>query len=268
MASWRRRYWLRKRWRKQKPLPFRYVLLLSFVFMLLSTATSLWIVHKGIKPSLLTFVEAYSITLATSIMNQAIREEIGKGLSLDEVIKVVEYENETITTFDAEIIMDTANRITTNIVRNLNTLETGKTFSTIVATEGEIEKVEIVEGEGIQFEIPLGRITNNVLLSNLGPKIPVVFRAVGDVEYDIETEVIEQPINRTWIEIWLHMEVGIHILVPFTTDIEVVQQSVPLAMGQLKGEVPQFYSHGGALFPAIDFSETERNKDINQNGDN
>ena len=220
--------------------------------MLLSTATSLWIVHKGIKPALLVFVEAYSITLATSIMNQAIQEEIGKGLQLDEVIKVIEYENETITTFDAEIILDTANRITTNVVRNLNALETGRSFSAIVATEGE---VEIIEGEGIQFEIPLGRITNNVLLSNLGPKIPVLFRAVGDVEYDIETEVSEQPINRTGIEVWLHMHVGIHILVPFTTDIKVVHQRVPLAMGQLKGDVPQFYSHGGALFPAIDLLE-------------
>lgn len=268
MAFFRRKAFRRHaRWNKHKPLPFRYVLLLSFVFLILSTATSLWIVHKGIKPTLLTFVESYSTNLATAIINQSIQEEIGKGLDLDQVIKVVEYGDETITTFDSEIIMQTANRITTNVVRNLNALQDGKTFSTVAVTDGEVAEIEMIEGEGIQFELPLGRITNNVLLANLGPDIPVLFKAVGDVQYDIETRVQQQHINRTWIEVWLHMDVAIHILIPFTSDMKVVKQSIPLAMGQLKGDVPQFYSHGGALYPAIDFSEWEEEEKRSQNED-
>ena len=236
---------------KQKPLPFRYVLLISFAFFILSTTLGLWIVNIAIKPPLMAFAESQSINLATYVMNKAIREEIGNGLGLEDVIKVISYNNNhTLTTFDTAKIIDLSTRITDNVLKNINAVEEGKTFSTGLATNGEIEIVES-HGEGIQFKIPFGRITDNILLANLGPDIPVQFKAIGEIKWDIRTEKQSQQINSNWFEIWLDMEVGIQMIEPFISEIKIIPLNVLLAAGEIKGEVPQFYSEGGHLTPSI-----------------
>src|SRR5690606_30179806 len=92
---------------KPNPLPFRYVLLISFVFFIFSTSIGIWIINAAIRPPLMAYAESQSINLATYVMNKAIREEIGNGLGLDDVIKVISYnENHTLTTFDTAKIID------------------------------------------------------------------------------------------------------------------------------------------------------------------
>ena len=45
------------------------------------------------------------------------------------------------------------------------------------------------------FLVPLGRVTDNALLGNLGPSVPIEFLVIGDVESDIKTKVVEFGIN-------------------------------------------------------------------------
>ncbi|MCU9612833.1 sporulation protein YunB [Caldibacillus lycopersici] len=261
-----RRY--RSRFRKyrpmkpHKPLPFRYVCLLTFVFFLLSTSIGLWIVNKGIKPTFIAYAESQSVNLATYVMNKAIEEEIGKGgLSLENITKVISYENGTQTIFDTEKIIEISTKITSNVLKHINGLEHDHTFSTGLATEGEINQLEVVEGEGLKFKVPFGRITNNVLLGGIGPDIPVSFHAIGDIQYNYETISEPQEINSTWYEIRLHMEVGIQMIVPFTSEMKIIPRDVILASGIIKGEVPQFYGSGGQLTPSIVVPNDEDQED-------
>lgn len=236
-----------------KPLPLRYVLLLSFVFFIFSTSLGLWIVNTAIRPTLLAYAESQSINLATYVINKSIREEIDKGLDLNGIIQVDPYGSSTLTTFNHAKIEDAANRITNNILNNINSMEHGEGMMPIAATDGEIKKVEPSTNEGIKFSVPFGRITDNILLANVGPDIPVEFRAIGDIEYDIETVTKEHQINSTWFEIRLHMKVGIQMLVPFTSEIKIIPRNVLLASGEIKGDVPQFYGNGngGQVTPSI-----------------
>ncbi|WP_050632272.1 sporulation protein YunB [Bacillus andreraoultii] len=236
-----------------KPLPLRYVLLLSFVFFIFSTSLGLWIVNSAIRPTILAYAESQSVNLATYVINKSIREEIDKGLDLNGIIQVDPYGSSTLTTFNHAKIEDAANRITNRILNNINSMEHGEGIMPIAATDGEVEKVEPSTNEGIKFSVPLGRITDNLLLANLGPEIPVEFRAIGDIEYDIETVTKEHQINSTWFEIRLHMKVGIQMLVPFTSEIKMIPRNVLLASGEIKGDVPQFYGNGngGQVTPSI-----------------
>ncbi len=246
------------------PLPFRYVLLLSLVFFLFSTSLGLWIVNRAIKPTLIAYAESQSVNLATHMMNQAIKEEIGEGLNLSEIIKVVPYGNSTLTTFDTDKITTVANNIADRVLKNINEMERGEVFSPAAATGGEIEEVTPKPGEGIEFQIPLGKITNNVLLANFGPDIPIRFKAIGHIEYDIKTITKEHQINSTWYEVRLHMKVGIQMLVPFTSEIITVPRNVLLASGEIKGDVPQFYGNHGQLTPSVIIPDKEK-KDSGKN---
>lgn len=232
-------------------MPFRYVLLLTFVFFLLSTALGLWIVNIAIKPVLMAYAQSQSVNIATYVINKAVKEEIGEGLGLDDLTVVREMEDSTLYTIDTQKIIEVSNKITDRVINNINAVEEGYVHSSNIVTNGEIEKVEVKRGEGIYFEVPFGRITDNALLGSLGPDIPVRFHAIGDIDYDIETIWKEQEINSTWYEIRLKMEVGIQIVVPFMTKMTVINRSIPLATGTIKGDVPQFYSSDGHLTPSF-----------------
>ena len=159
-------------------------------------------------------------------------------------------------------IEDTANRITNQILKNINSMEHMDGFSPAVATDGEIKEVEPSAAGGIQFKVPFGRITDHILLANLGPDIPVEFKAIGDIESNIETTTKEHQINSTWFEIRLHIKVGIQMLVPFTSEMKMIERNVLLASGEMKGDVPQFYnSGGGQLTPSIVLPEEKEKKD-------
>ena len=257
-----RRFYFRKRFKRyrplsakkfyqRKPLPFRYVVLLSFVFFLLSTSFGLWIVNKGIKPTLTKYARSQSVNLATYVINKAIEEEIGTGLNLDEIIKVVPYGNRSLTTFDNEKIIEVSNNITKNILKNINGVEQGDVYSVITPSDGEIGEIKTIPGEGLRFTVPFGRITNNVLLAHIGPDIPVQFRAIGEIESNIEYFTKEHQINSTWYEVKLHLKVGIQMLIPFDSEIKIIPHNVTLASGEIKGEVQYFYCSGGHAAPSI-----------------
>src|SRR5690606_41922587 len=96
----------------------------------------------------------------------------------------------------------------------------------------------------------VGRITYNVILANRGQDISIEFQAIGDVKTDYEAVVKNNPINSSWYEIWLHIVVGVQMLVPFNSEVQYIPKSILLASGDEKGEVPQFYSNG-QLYPSI-----------------
>lgn len=230
-----------------KPLPFRYVLLLSFTFFILSTAIGLWIVNVAIKPALYAYAESQSINIATAVINNAIKDQIGEGLRLDQVTRSISNERSEILSFDFDTIHDYSTKITNSILEGIHEVEIGNLPEVV---NGNVKNLEPSDN-GILFQIPFGRITNNALLGGIGPNIPVKFQAIGDIQYDIETTYEALQINSTWYEIRLHMKVGIQIIVPFTTKMKHIERNILFAAGEIRGDVPQFYSNGGGLIPSF-----------------
>ena len=116
----------------------------------------------------------------------------------------------------------------------------------------EIDEEKSEGAEGIVYSVPLGQATNNALLGNLGPKIPVRFNAVGDVESDVKTKVEEFGINNALVKVYIHIKVNVQIIIPFPTKTKTIEQNVLVAMGIMKGDVPQFYNNSGDSAPSIE----------------
>lgn len=205
------------------------------------------------------FAESQSINLATYVINKAIDEQIGKGMNLEDIMVIVPNPHSTVTTyqFDAQKVLEVSTNITNSILSQINSLEGGKISS---ITNGEIIEAERDEEKGIIFYVPLGRVVDNVIIGSIGPNIPVKFHAIGDVQYNIETFRESHQINNTWLEIRLHIKVGIQIIVPFETKLTTIERNVPLAMGYIKGDVPEFYNNQGEFSPAIEIPINQNKK--------
>ena len=143
-------------------------------------------------------------------------------------------------------------KLKTLILKNIKEVEHGNLAVLESLEEIEIDYEETNEMEGIAFSIPLGQATNNAILGSLGPKIPIRFTAIGDVQSDVKTKVTEYGINNAHIEVYIALEVNIEIIIPICNRVTTVKRNIPIGMGIFPGDVPQFYNNGrGGFSPVI-----------------
>lgn len=238
-------------------MPFRYVLLLSFVFFIFSTAAGLWVVNKGIKPTLTSYAESQTRKIAPMVVSKAVKDVIPNVKDIREVTEIVpDGVGGRTVQFKTDIINEIQADITKAIQMNLRQAEKGDLASLQAETGVEFSYDQSAEGEGIVYSFPLGQATNNALLGNLGPRIPIRFTPVGSVDTDVQTKVEQYPINNMFVTVTIQVDVTVQIIIPFGTEQTNVHQEVPIAIGLYPGEVPQFYNNSGTMNPSIQFPET------------
>ncbi|WP_238941906.1 sporulation protein YunB [Bacillus sp. REN10] len=234
-----------KKWKSRRgPLPLRYVMLITFVLFSFSTAFSLWIINENIKPTLMGYAKTETKNIASMVISKAVNKKIANVMDINDIIET-EPGPPPVTKLNTEVI----NRVlaeTTNLVQlNLREAEKGNLEVLELLSDVEIESEETKKLEGIVYYIPLGQVTNNALLGNLGPQVPIRFHAVGNVNSNVKTKMKPYGINNAYVEVFIELEVNVQIIVPFATEYSTVKQDIPVAMGIIKGEVPKFYNNGG-----------------------
>ncbi|WP_243290415.1 sporulation protein YunB [Bacillus sp. FJAT-47783] len=242
-----------KRLAKKGPLPFRYVFLLTFVFFIFSTAGGLWVINSGIEPTLIQVAETETKRIATLVINNAISKHINDEIDVNKLVVVEKDENGKVSTYDfnAQMVNRVNAQITQKVQRNLREAEKGNIDildipEIDVKTEGEPEE------EGIIYYIPLGQATNNALLGNLGPRVPVRFYVIGSVDSNVEKSIVDYGINSVFIEISVHVKVDVQVVIPFATSITTVENTIPIAYKGVQGDVPEFYNGSGDSSPSIE----------------
>ncbi len=231
------------------PLPFQYVFLITFICFAFSTAAGLWLINKGITPTLIQFAEAKTNEVGTLVINKAINKKIANVMDVNDIM--VEYGDGGFG-YNTEVINRIQTEITDYAQSSLNEAEKGRLENLQSLTDVEINEGESQKEDGIVYEVPLGQATNNALLANLGPKVPVRFNMIGYVSSNIKEEVKPWGINNAMVKVYIHLEVNVQTIVPFATKSGTIQQDVLVAMGVVKGDVPQFFNSGGDSSPSIE----------------
>jgi sporulation protein YunB len=258
-----------KRFRRPQrgPIPFRYVFIFTFVVFIILTAQGLWLIEKGIKPTLLSIAESRINQIATATINDAISKQVANRIDTKE-LTIVEMDNEGFVStvdFNPKVLARVLSEATIRVQNNLKRVENGELDQLGVAEDVDIETTE-PRAKGIVYEIPLGQATKNTLLANLGPKIPVQFTPIGSVESNLYTKLTPYGINNVYVEILVHIEVKVKVVIPFATKTAIVSTDIPVGMRMVSGRVPQFYNNGkdgeGSL-PGV-IIDTEKNNGKNE----
>jgi sporulation protein YunB len=240
-------------------LPFRYVLLISLVFFIFSTAAGLWLVNKAIEPTLMKYAETQTRKIASLVINDAIDK---KTTSVDDISNVIEIKTKgkiSSVQLKTSVINRALADTVAEIQKNIDKVEMGSFPSLSQVTDVEIEKSNKSDDGFIIWYIPLGQATKNALFGNLGPKIPIKFNAIGDIRPDVRMKATPMGINNTWIDASLHLVVSVQIITPFTTKITKLTENIPIAAGLIQGDVPQYFNGGSGSSPAIQLPD-KKNK--------
>jgi sporulation protein YunB len=235
---------------RKGPLPLRYVLLLSFIFFLFSTAAGLWIINKSIEPTLMKYAETQTRKIAEIVISNAI--EKGNTGSVDAIQVVPSKDGKPPTAkLNPEVINNFLAKTTTQILKNLKTAENGDLTTLEQMTDVKINTNPQNNADGLQWYIPIGQVTKSALFGNMGPNIPVRFFAIGDVQPDVKTTFKPMGINNTWIEVSVKLTVSVQIILPFATKVTQITETIPVGGTLIQGDVPQFYNGGGGSAPSI-----------------
>jgi sporulation protein YunB len=236
---------------RKGPLPFRYVFLLTFVFFMFSTAAGIWIINKGLEPTLMSYADSQTRKIASLVINNAINKKITNVMDLEEMF--VKSGDGSVITINTEKLNRVKAEVTELVQDNIKKSEQGDLSSLESFTDIEIETEGSKSENGIIYYVPLGQATKNALLGNLGPRIPVKFNSVGSVTSNFITKREDHGINNVYVEVLVRLDVQVQIIIPFATKIITVQEDVPVAIGIIPGDVPQFYNGGsGDSAPSIE----------------
>lgn len=255
---------------RKGPLPFRFVLLISFILFTFITIQGLWLVNRGIEPTLMLIAQKKTEEIAALAISEAIDNEIIGPSQMDDIIeyKTDNKGNVVFAGINQSVINRVANQSQKVVQKYLKEIEEGKAHEVI--NNDELGITAYKNEPGVIMEIPLGQATRNSLLANLGPKIPIKFMLIGEANTDIVEKIENSGINNTWINIDIIVTVKTRIVIPFATETTVVKRPIKITAQFIKGEVPVYYNQSGdPIQPTVpitpdlkDKSEDDKELDI------
>lgn len=234
----------RKKYKKRK-ISNRFTLFV--VFFAIGVLLFLYILNARLMPTYVQYAEFETNKIAAHVVNKAINSRTTNVLDVNEIIEDLPSESDYMVTtkFNTEIINQVRAETTALVKEHLELAEQGDLSKLPDLENVEYDVSEMQKGEGIVFFVPLAQALNLPLLGNLGPKIPIRFHIIGNVSSDVSTQFKEFGINNALVEVNIDMQVNVQIIIPFASQQSTVHQTIPVAIGLIRGQVPHIYTPGG-----------------------
>lgn len=200
-------------------------------------------INRNIVNVLETIAKNETTNVATIIINDGIDNLDFKM----EYIKTIMNKNEEIVSvdFDTKNINSLLVKLNKRIYNDLKKFEKG---------EYNIDN-SLIENKNYIYKIPFSLITNNYILSNIGPKIPMKASIIGNVISNIETLVTPYGINNSLLKIYIKVEVSIRLVLPLISETIKVTDDVPVLIKVINGVVPDVYGGSYAVTSPITSSK-------------
>lgn len=101
--------------------------------------------------------------------------------------------------------------------------------------------LKISQNKGIIASIPLGALTHNIFLENIGPSIHVKYKTLSLSSSSIHKDVKNYGINHIAISIDIDVTLALQIIIPLSKEQFKEKYNIPLIYEIIEGEVPSWY---------------------------
>ncbi|WP_107937839.1 sporulation protein YunB [Ureibacillus chungkukjangi] len=222
------------------------ITLFIIVFVIGITAF-LYILNARLMPTYVDYAQVQTTKIAAHVVSKAINSRTSSVLDVNEIIEDLPSESDYMVTtkFNTEIINQVRAETTALVKEHLELAEQGDLSKLPDLENVEYDVREIQKGDGIVFFVPIAQALNLPLLGNLGPRVPIRFHIIGNVASDVATSITEFGINNAKVEVNIHLQVNVQIIIPFASQKSTVEQTIPVAIGLVRGQVPHIYTNGG-----------------------
>ena len=221
-------------------------LIIIIIIVVFLTFKVLDYTNKKISPIIMQYASLEAKKFSSIIINKAINKHITEELNTNDMFTVTTDSNGEIKSidFNTTLINKFLTETTNSIQINLRNVEKGNIDSLEFLDSITVDYDKSNLKKGIIYNLTPGVITGNVLLSNVGPKIPVKISLIGDATSNISTTVKNYGINNAMIEVYVNLKISEKVMVPFYNKLVEVSTKAPVAMKVITGTVPKYYANG------------------------
>lgn len=219
-------------------------LLIINILIIIVTIQNIIIINNLSKKRIIEYSNMIASKITKYVVNSAY-EQNDFDMNKEKVYELIQDKNGDIKTiiYDATVVNNLLNAITDKVYTLFKKIEMGDINNLFTNHNIVINKKSNFK-DGIILEIPLSIITNNFLLINLGPKIPVKLSLTGEFESEISTKVEEYGINNALISVNVDIKVTEQITMPFISKQIVIENQIPIALNLINGKIPNYYLNG------------------------
>ena len=202
---------------KNNPYSYRMIKFVLFCLVIFIFTQGFLFAERRMRPAILSIAELKVSQIATKAVNDAILDNVARGVSYQDLINVEFSEEERI------------------VVARVNTMEINRLVAkTTVATQDALEEIS-----ADPLKIPLGEVFDNYFLAAHGPRIPAKLFPLGRVKTTLIDSFDEAGINQVRHKIYLDVITEVRIVIPFISSSVELQTTVPLTDTIYPGEVPE-----------------------------
>lgn len=222
------------------------ILIFSIALIILVSLFALSIIGRKINAKMLAFAEMEVSKISKLIVNKAVSNSVVEGMDVEKLFIIEKNSDNDIQLIDLnpQYVNKILSDISDTIIKYFQELEKG--YSSIIDIKNNlITNTDISSRkEGVIFEIPIGIISNNAFLSNVGPKLPIRISFNGELESSLKTEIQNYGINNAVITVSVNISVSEQILMPITSKQITICNDIPIAVKIIQGKIPNYYLSG------------------------
>lgn len=225
----------------KKKIKKKHIVLITILLIILTINIILKYISNNINPILMEYAKEEATRLSSLILNNSTKKNL-ENFNTDNLFLITK-EKDNIKTIDFN--SKEVNKLLTNITYDIQDY-----FKKIEEGESDLNINKNFK-KGIIYEIPMGVLTNNSIISNIGPKIPVRINLYGEVISKIDTKITNYGINNALIEVFVNINIKTRVILPFTSEIDDISISIPIAIKLIEGSVPNYYGGGNSKYYSI-----------------
>ncbi len=219
------------------------IFLATCVVLAILTLFVVQLLGNVVSPLLLQYTKAETNRFASYVVSEAVNEELSAILDEEDLFSVIKNESGEIQAvdFNSAVVNHVLKLAIDSVYEKIKLVEEGKIAS--LDLPSTFDHAYLKDG-GIVYQIPLGVITGNPFLMNIGPSIPIKLGFIGDVTGNLKTEVEEYGINNALVELKIKIEVTEQLTMPFLKEQVPISIEIPVAMKMVQGKIPTYYQNG------------------------
>ena len=231
-------------YRKRIVIKKRNIVLIITITILISLKLVFNFINKKVTPLFLDLAESETEKLATLIINDAVGKQVSDNLDSNLLYNINKDSKGNVSSidFNSTTVNKLLTTITSSVELNLKYLEEGRVDLLTVPDSILVSYDKKDLKKGIFYRIPSGVVFNNIVLSNIGPKVPVRLSLIGSITSNINTRTTNYGINNALIEVYVEIKVTLEVILPYTRRKTNVETTIPIALKMIQGNVPSYYS--------------------------
>ncbi len=220
-------------------------MVISFFAAVFVSLFFLFFLGKRVNPILVDYLSGEVERVTSNVVDSAINDVLTKEIN-DSLFSITRNDKNEVEMIDyntkkVNSLLKDINQI---IYSKLYDLEEGSTDEFFLSSSLSGMNYQFIDF-GVVCEIPLGALTGNGFVSNLGPVIPIRMSFLGQVNSHLKTKVTSYGINNLLLEVYVEVEIKEKISLPKSSDIVTIKVSAPLSIKVISGVVPNYY--GGVI---------------------